>query len=143
VTRSHNNEHSPIDVRDLTGGKTYTCTVVARNKVGFGPASAPSNAVVTLGTVPGQPTNVSANAGFRSVRVKFTRPADNGGARITRYRATCTSSDGGVTRSHNNEHSPIVVRDLTGGKTYTCTVVARNKVGFGPASAPSNAVVTH
>ena len=61
---------------------------------------------------------------------------------ITDYKATCISGDGGVTRWNDRHGSPIPVSQLTGGKTYTCTVMARNKVGFGPPSAPSLPVVT-
>ncbi len=142
VKRSRDGGHSPIVVDGLSANKTYTCTVAAHNKVGFGPASAPSNSVVTLPMPPGAPTNVTATPGKRSVKVTFTKPASNGGSKITEYRAKCTSSDGGVTRSHNGAHSPIVVDGLTAKKTYTCTVAAHNEVGFGPASAPSNPVVT-
>ena len=145
VTRSNGDDRSPIRVVHLTAGKTYTCTVAARNKVGFGPASAPSAAVVVLPnpppTVPGAPTIKSVTALRQAIRVAFTRPASNGGAHITRYKATCVSSDGGVTRSNGDDRSPIRVVHLTAAKTYTCTVAARNKVGIGPASAPSAAVV--
>jgi Fibronectin type III domain len=140
---SHNGKKSPILVAGLTPAKTYTCIVKARNNVGFGPASDPSNAIVIQkALVPGAPTNVSATAGVRRVKVTFANPSDNGGSRVLNYRAKCTSSNGGSSASHEASKSPIFVAGLTGGKTYTCTVRARNKVGFGPASDPSNAVVT-
>ena len=132
---------SPILVTGLTAGKTYTCTVAARNNVGYGAASAPSDPFVPLASVPGAPTITGVTAGVRSVKVAFTKPADNGGAPITNYRATCTSSNGGAKGSHEGPKSPITVSGLTAGKNYTCTVRARNKVGLGPASAPSDTVV--
>ena len=146
VTRSNDRHVSPVVVGGLTVGKTYTCTVLAHNNAGFGPPSAPSAPVVVLGptvvTAPGAPAITSATAGVQSVSVAFTAPASDGGATITEYRATCSSSDGGVTRWEERNGSPILVNHLSGGKTYTCTVMARNKVGFGPPSAPSSAVVT-
>jgi hypothetical protein len=93
-------------------------------------------------TVPGVPTITSATAGFRSVTVGFSAPASNGGASIFEYKATCTSSNGGVTRSNTRSHSTIRVVGLSSGKTYTCIVSARNRKGYGAASAPSAAVVT-
>ncbi|MGO9874606.1 MAG: fibronectin type III domain-containing protein, partial [Acidimicrobiia bacterium] len=144
VTRTHTEEASPIVVANLTAGSTYTCTVLAENSAGFGPPSAPSAPVVTLGppTAPGAPSITSATAGTKSVTVAFSPPASDGGATIVDYRSTCVSSDGGVTRSHDASASPILVAQLNGGNTYTCTVMAKNSVGFGAPSAPSAPVVT-
>jgi hypothetical protein len=132
---------SPILVTGLTAGKTYTCTVAARNNVDYGPPSAPSAPFVPLAAKPGAPTITSVTAVVRGVKVAFTAPADNGGAKITNYRVVCTSSDGGAKGAHEGPKSPITVSGLTAGKTYTCTVAARNKVGLGAASAPSDPVV--
>jgi hypothetical protein len=132
---------SPIYVAGLTAGKTYTCTVAARNNVGYGPASVASDPFVPKAAKPGAPTITSVTAGVRSVKIAFSPPADNGGAPITNYRATCTSSNGGAKGSHEGPKSPIVVAGLTAGKTYTCTVAAKNSVGQGPASAASDPVV--
>ena len=146
ASKSTTEHASPTTVRNLTAGKTYTCNVEAGNRKGFGPPSALSAPVVTLSppviTVPGAPTITSATAGFHSVTVAFTPPAGNGGASIFLYKATCTSSNGGHTRSNLRSHSSIRVGDLSSGKTYTCTVAARNRKGFGAASAPSAAVTT-
>jgi large repetitive protein len=145
-TRTNSERSSPMRVSNLTATKTYTCTVAARNKRGFGPASAPSAAFVALPppppTVPGAPTITSAVAGVQSVTVTYTAPASDGGATISSYKVTCMSSDGGVTRSNDERKSPTRVTHLTAPKTYTCTVTARNRKGKGPASAPSAAVVT-
>ncbi|HTD50024.1 MAG TPA: fibronectin type III domain-containing protein, partial [Acidimicrobiia bacterium] len=69
-------------------------------------------------------------------------PTSDGGATITNYDVTCSSNNGGVTRSRDQSSSPIIVGDLTAGDTYTCTVLAQNSAGFGPPPAPSAAVVT-
>ncbi len=68
--------------------------------------------------------------------VSFTAPASNGGSLITGYQVT--SSPEGITA--NGVASPILVSGLTNGISYTFTVRAENAAGFGPDSAPSNAV---
>ena len=146
VSRSNTEHASPTRVDGLTGSKTYTCNVMARNRVGFGPPSASSAPVVTLSppviTVPGAPTITSATAGHHSVTVAFSPPASNGGSSIFEYKAVCTSSNGGRTRSNTRHASPIKVNDLSAGKTYTCTVAARNRKGLGAPSAASAPVTT-
>jgi hypothetical protein len=92
-------------------------------------------------TVPGAPVITSVTAEHHAVKVVYTPPASNGGSRITRYQVVCASNDGGGTRTKSDEHSPTVVSSLAAGRTYTCTVAARNKVGFSPASTPSSPVV--
>ena len=119
-THSNSERSSPTRVYDLTAGKTYTCTVVARNKHGYSPASAPSAAFIVgpnpPPTVPGAPTITGATPGVESVTVTYTAPASDGGAKILDYRITCTSSDGGVTRSTPERRSPTTVRHLTGAE---------------------------
>ncbi|MGO9873353.1 MAG: fibronectin type III domain-containing protein [Acidimicrobiia bacterium] len=139
VSRSRTGHVSPIRVTGLSAAKTYTCDVEARNRAGYGPASAESAPVVTFAappspTVPGAPTISSATPGVRSVSVGFAAPASDGGAKILEYRVACTSSDGGVNRSRTRRTSPIRVA-LTASKTYTCDVKAKNRVGFGAPSA--------
>ena len=134
---------SPIVVTDLTNGDSYTCTVTATNSVGTGPASAASVAVTPTApaTVPGAPTNVIGTAGNASISVAFTAPANNGGAAITSYTATCSStSSGSSSGTASGASSPIIVTNLTNNDPYTCTVTATNSIGTGPASAASAAV---
>jgi len=89
-------------------------------------------------TVPAAPAITAVKAaGLNSITVAFAAPGDDGGTRIVSYRATCTSTDGGVGGAHNASRSPIRVPSLTGNATYTCTVSANNAVGSGPASTPS------
>ena len=108
----------------------------------FGMAFAgPAGAAPHKPAKPGASTITSATPGVHSVKVAFDKPADNGGAKITNYRVVCTSSDGGRKHAIEGPKSPIRVSGLTAGKTYTCTVSAKNKVGRGPASAPSDPFV--
>ena len=54
------------------------------------------------------------------------------------YTATCTSSDGGTTVAATG-NSPIAVTGLTNGKTYTCTVAAKNDSGTTLATSSASA----
>ncbi len=130
---SNTGSASPIVVSGLTNGTAYTCTVSASNAAGASVPSAVSNSV-TPSTLPAAPVIGSAStAGTGSVSVAFSAP-DDGGAAISSYTATCGS------QSANGSASPIVVSGLTVGVPVTCTVVATNTNGSGPASAASNSV---
>ena len=135
---------SPITVNHLAAGKTYTCRVASRNPAGWGKFSPPSKPLITLGHAvkPGKPTAVAAKAGVRSVTVSFKQPTSDGGVPMVRYQVTCISKNGGIAAIRNGTKSPVKVANLSGGKTYTCTVAAKNAVGFGRPSAPSHPVVT-
>jgi hypothetical protein len=123
----------------LTVNMTYRFTVAAINATGISAPSHASNAV-TIG-VPGQPARPTvAKTAPGSLKVSFHTPANNG-ARITRYTATCTSSNGGSTNTNSAKASPINVDGLTPRKTYRCTVTATNSRGTGPASPPSASIV--
>ena len=87
--------------------------------------------------VPGAPRYVTARAFGTTVEVRFRPPSSDGGIPINYYTARCASSNGGVTRQAKGRASPINVRSLSVGKTYTCTVRATNAIGTGPPSAPS------
>jgi hypothetical protein len=74
-----------------------------------------------------------------SLKATFAAP-NNNGAVITSYAVTCTSSNGGVTKTASGRASPITVTGVTPGDSYTCTVKATNSRGTGPASVASAAV---
>ena len=135
---SATNTSSPITVVGLTNGKTYSCTVTARNGAGTGPASAASNTVVPV-TVPGAPTIGVATAGNGAAAVTFTPPASDGGSAVFYYSVTCSSGNGGALGTQTASSSPIIVTGLTNDRTYTCSLVAGNALGTGPSSASSNA----
>lgn len=124
---------SPLVVTGLANGTAVTCTVTATNEIGEGAASTPS-ASVTPAAVPDAPTGVQATRGNAQVSVAFTPPGSNGGSEVTGYTARCGSA------SQDGTISPLTVVGLSNGVAVTCTVTARNKVGEGPASAPSASV---
>ncbi len=86
--------------------------------------------------MPHPPRNVTATAGDGMATVSFEPPDSDGGSPITVY--TVTSHPEGM-RAKSTK-SPITVRGLTNGKTYTFTVAASNSVGTGLDSGPSNRV---
>jgi len=122
-------------VSGLTNGQTYTFTVAAENGIDTGPASA-ATAPVTIGAPAAASAVRAARVARGAVKVAF-KAASNGGAPITRYVSTCTSTNGGVTRSKAGTASPITVTGLTKSKTYRCAVSASNSRGTGPTSRPS------
>lgn len=106
-----------------------------------GSVVAPGNTVPTApsppATVPGAPTGLSVVASSGQLTVSFSAPSSNGGSPIEVYTATCTPTTGTAV-SASGSASPIVVAGLTNGTTYSCTVVAKNAVGSGPASAAAS-----
>jgi hypothetical protein len=136
---------SPITVSGATTGKTYTCKVKSTNAAGTSPMSAASNAVV-MGA-PASPTGLSLSSGSTTtatgpLKMSFTPGADNGSSvTAPSFTATCTSSNGGVTKTGVSTVSPITIANATTGKTYTCTLKAHNARGYGLASVSSGAIV--
>jgi hypothetical protein len=129
---------APITVSGVTTKKTYRCSVTATNAQGASGPSAKSNAVIV--GAPGRPHAPSVTRlGPGHLKVSFAAPASNG-APITSFKAVCRSSNGGVPRGKSGGASPLGVRDLTIGKTYTCTVEATNSRGTGPTSESSGGV---
>jgi hypothetical protein len=129
-------------VSGLTGGVSYTFTVVATNAIGTGSGSQPSNSIVAA-TVPGAPTSVVATASGGSAILKWVAPTSNGGSPITSYVVTpyVNGITPGTPITFNQPNLMEVVFSLTNGLTYTFTVAPINAAGPGPASSPSNSVV--
>ena len=131
-TGTHQGFSSPVTVPSLASNQSYTCTVAAINRVGIGPASAPSKAVVTLPTVPGPPVITSMTPGWHAVTITF-KPTTDGGARVSNYSVSCSIGYG--SRRHNGFSSPVTIACAQGGEPYHCTVAAENRVGWGHASS--------
>ncbi|MGO9876067.1 MAG: fibronectin type III domain-containing protein [Acidimicrobiia bacterium] len=125
-------------VSGLTNGVTYTFTVTAENGLVEGPPS-----VMSVSVTVGAPAAVTAARAVRVgrgvLRVAFGVPKSNGSP-ITKYTATCSSRNGGVTKTTSAKAGPLTVTGLSAGKTYTCTVKATNARGTGPPSHPTTAI---
>src|SRR5687768_5418803 len=99
----------------------------------MGPASAGVTVIPQASaTVPGAPTIVRASGENGAVTLDFIAPASTGGSAIVGYLATCSPGSFSATGSA----SPLTVRNLVNGTTYSCTVAATNAAGTGPQSTP-------
>ncbi len=139
---------SPVVVTGLTNGKSYTCTVTASNAGGTSSASTASQVVTLTPDAPNPPTIRSVTAGNQQITVAFVAGAGPAAGSVASvagdvadsYTATCTSSNGGTDGTATATASPIVVKGLTNGKSYTCTVTASNAGGTSTASSASSTV---
>ncbi|MGA0036654.1 MAG: hypothetical protein ACO3HT_11085, partial [Ilumatobacteraceae bacterium] len=94
---------------------------------------------VTL-SAPNAPTIGTISEGAsQSISVPFT-PLTNAVPAVSRYDASCTSSNGGTTRTATGTTSPITVTSASPGKNYTCTVSAYNG-SSGSSSSASNSIL--
>ena len=122
----------------LINGTSYYFAVSAVNIDGEGAQSADSN-TVTPSTIPGAPTNVTANAGNTTASISWTVPASNGGSMITSYNLyvynLTTSSATEITGITSN---PYTITGLIDGDSYDFQVSAVNANGEGPLSVTSN-----
>ncbi len=88
-------------------------------------------------TVPGAPGGVTAVAGNGQASVSWSAPSSDGGSAILAY--TVTASPGGSQVTVGVATSALVT-GLANGTAYMFTVHARNAVGNGPESNPSNSI---
>ena len=130
---------SPITVKGLVNGTSYTFSVIATNATGMTSAASTASSPVIPPTLPGAPTNVSALSRNVSAAVSFTAPVDDGGASITGYTVTSNPA-GGVDSNSGTTALTHIVTGLSNGVSYTFSVTATNSVGTG-ASATSNSVI--
>ena len=95
------------------------------------------------GTLPGEPTALTAVAGNARVTLSWTAPASNGGLPITGYKAypveAYAVSDTTISCITTGALT-CAITDLVNGTAYTFAVVAMNSAGPGPASTTSSAV---
>jgi prepilin-type N-terminal cleavage/methylation domain-containing protein len=108
----------------------YDYTITSRRRV-------PGNGSVTL-DVPGRPTGVFATPRNTQATVHWTAPADDGGSPITGF--VVEASNGASVAVDDPAATETIFGGLTNGTSYTFRVRAKNAVGNGPLSSPSNAV---
>ncbi len=123
-------------VPGLTGGTSYTFSVVAQNSLGD---SSPATITGTPYDVPTAPTTVSATGGDGSATVSFSGQDPRGSA-ITEFTVRLATSAGEILTTGTS--SPITVRNLFNGTTYTVSVKAQNAAGYGAYSAESTVTPT-
>lgn len=135
------NATSPISMPGLQPGIVYVATVTATNPQGTSVESTFSAQFTASPAAPDAPVIGAANVvGTTSVIVSFT-PGSNGGSPITApgYTVTCTSTDGGTTRTATSmTGSPIQVDNLTTAKNYNAVVKAHNAQGDSTNSGAVN-----
>ena len=97
----------------LSSGTTYTLSVTATNAVG---TSSPATTTTGVASVPGAPTNLSANGGDQQAVVTWSAPTSDGGSAITSY--TATAAPGGQTCATSAPTTSCTITGLTNGTTY-------------------------
>lgn len=130
---------STVILDGLVNGTSYTFRVRARNAIGEGADSAPSNPVVpNVGAnKPNAPSGVTATAGNGTATVSWSAPSD-GGSPILKY--VVNASPGGISVVVSAGTTTLTLTGLTNGTSYTFRVRAQNAVGLSDFSLPSNAV---
>jgi hypothetical protein len=125
-----------FDVTGLTNGQEYFFRVHAINEEGPGGWSP---AVLGVPSArPGAPTLEGLDARNRSVNVRWTPPADNGGSPITLYRVQVLTGDGQQVVKTRRVDAParhLLVEGLVNGRSYRFQVRAVNAAGASPWSA--------
>ncbi len=144
VTREGNTDG--IDITGLTNGTTYEVRVRAVGRptsTNHGPWSDPVSTMP--GTEPGAPTNVQGTPGDSQVALTWNEPADDGGNSIFSYDIEQTTDTSPTEDSWQPAGTTYVdggrtfVVGLQNGTAYRFRVRARNDLGAGTASEPSEA----
>jgi hypothetical protein len=93
--------------------------------------------LATIVSVPGVPTDLTANVGPNAISLGWNAPANTGGSSILAYELDITPTVTDITYSGTR----ALLRGLTTGVSYTISVRARNGSGIG-AATPTIAVTT-
>lgn len=135
-------------VTGLLGSTSYSVRVQAANAAGTSGWSNTYTITTDPPTAPETPSEFTATAGNRQVRLSWTAPATNG-ARIQRYTITCTNNGTPVPNSNHrcDQASPdntytttgtsYSISGLTNGNSYTFTVLATNSAGDSSTTSAS------
>ncbi|MEI6744220.1 MAG: fibronectin type III domain-containing protein, partial [bacterium] len=139
VAQINSAEIAAVSINELITGTLYTFKVAAQNIAGVGAYSDASTAISPR-SLPGAPRSVVADANNTGgIRVTWVVPLSNGGIDITGYEVqSCIDGECSDAATSNGEELAVVVEKLTLGKAYTFKVAAKNSIGLGGYSAPSN-----
>ena len=119
---------SPIVVSGLTSNTTYTIYLRAVNSVGSGPSSTG----LSVTTVSGAPTGLSATATTTTATISFSAPS--GTATISNYQYSFNGASW-TALSPADAVSPITISGLSSNTSYTVYLRAVNAAGSGLESA--------
>lgn len=150
-----NSGYTPY-VFSIRENKTYVVHVEDWGRYGFGHwqdtnstnatrqvyTSSDITLVAVYDTVPGQPTDLQANAtNSTTIFLKWTKPSSDGGSPITGYRVS-KSTDGHTWSGKNTRSTATTFVDsgLTSDTKYYYRVHAVNAIGTGPASNKTTAM---
>ena len=133
-------------ITGLTGSTGYSVRVQAVNAAGVSGWSNIASAITSPPQIPGVPSNLTATANNRQVRLSWTAPPANG-ARIARYTITCTGSTTNVNHvcdradgTYTTSGTSYTISGLTNGNSYSFTVSATNSAGTGGTASLSNII---
>ncbi|GGM70407.1 hypothetical protein GCM10011609_02620 [Lentzea pudingi] len=129
----------------LRNGSTYVFTVGATNSAGSGPTT-DSSPVKPSSEIPGEPSDVRAEAAADgSVNVTW-QAADGQGHDVTSYSVTATGADGSTSPAQpsTGTNATIAAGVLQVGQQHTFKVTATNDLGLtGKESPESNSVTPY
>jgi hypothetical protein len=122
----------------LTQPAAYSCTVAAFNRLGSSLPSAPSSVFATV--PPTQAPTSVAVTGKSSSAFTLTWAVPGSAGWVDGYKATCAGAATVGPRTYLGATTATTgtlgFTGLAAGTQYSCTVVAFNSAGSGPASSP-------